>query len=78
MVKWLYLEIFFLSLRLINKPIKKTAISKIVIQTREIKLIAIASGVGITVESIKVSTPSRTPNPEGAKRTTNPMIHDNV
>ena len=61
-----------------DNPTKNTIISNTVIQIREIKLTAIARGVGRIDDNNTVITPSLTPNPEGAKSTTKPMIHDRV
>lgn len=61
-----------------SNPMKNATISKMLIQTRVMKLIAIASGIGKMGESMRVITPSRTPRPPGAKTATEPLIQANV
>lgn len=63
---------------LTTRPMKNIAISNTVIQTRAIKLIAIANGVGIIGDKRRDIVPSRTPKPAGAKITIKPTIQDNV
>jgi hypothetical protein len=60
------------------RPIKKTMTSNTVIQIREIRLIAIATGKGIMVDKYKVIVPSRIPSPPGAKIAIKPMVHDKI
>ena len=63
---------------LITRPMKNIAISNTVIQTRAMKLMAIAKGVGIIGDKRRDIAPSRTPKPPGVKITMKPIIQDNV